>query len=146
MNITYHQKIIFIDLLKLHKKNFSYSNFLGGISETHQHFPPHKSILIILSVRICVKNLCYILRIYFHILRLYTQVLITRCFETPPFVWHHIEIFSFVLLINWKNNATNINEKNDNDTVPIHIMPHARYCGVVLLNLKVYILYNNIIM
>ena len=34
--------------------------------------------VINLSVRICVKNLCNILRMYFCILRLYTQVLIPR--------------------------------------------------------------------
>ena len=44
-------------------------------------FPPYKRISINLSVSICVKNLCDILRIYFYILRPYTQVLIERYFE-----------------------------------------------------------------
>ena len=35
--------------------------------------------------------------------------------NTSPFVSCHIEILSIVLLINYKNGNTNINEKDDND-------------------------------
>ena len=71
------QVIIYIKIqISLHRL-YIISHLLKHANRFH----PHKSISINLSVRICVKNLCYIISIYFYILRPYTQVLIGRYFE-----------------------------------------------------------------